>query len=114
MIEDFYTSLAVVKQLSLTQTSMGGSKKTFSTRISALECRMTLRPSSAVQVTETDQYGKMTVREVWRLYCAANAANKAIIESDRVEINSKTYEITGIGNSGLLDHHLEIDLTEVR
>ena len=65
-------------------------------------------------IREADEYGKMTMREVWKLACAATATNKAIAESDRIEINDRTYEVTGIGNPSLMDHHLEIDLMEVR
>ncbi len=84
---------------------MGGQKKSYSTRIAALDCRVTPR-----NVNETDEFGKLTVRQIWRLYCAATTANKAINESDRVTVGSREFEVTGIKNPGLQDHHLEIDL----
>ena len=105
-IDDFYNSTATVKQVTTTTTNMGGVKKTFTTRISSLPCRFTVRKP----ITETDLNGKMTVSQTWRLYCEASSTNKAIEESDIIEVDSKEYEITGINNPALLDRHLQIDL----
>ena len=105
MIADFYDSTAEVELLTITVSGMGGKKKSYSTRITSLECRVTPRTA-----TEADEFGKLTVREFWRLYCAATATNKAMSESDKVTIGSREWEITGIRNPALLDRHLEIDL----
>lgn len=109
MIEGFYDTTAVVSQPTRTQNEMGGIQLTFSTRIAALMCR-----PNPKTIQEADQYGKMTLREVWKLYCEASTTNKAIDESDRVVFNSRTFEVTGIANPGNQDHHLEIDLSEIR
>jgi len=109
MINDFYDSTAVINKTVTSQTAMGGMKKNYEQRIGSLLCRM-----SAKSVIEGDELGKMTLREVNRLYCEASTTNKAIIESDRVVIGGRTYEVTGIANPGLQDHHLEIDLSEIR
>ena len=108
MIEDFYDSSGLVQQVSTTSTNMGGVKQTFGTRIAALPCRV-----SARNVTEVDQYGKRTTREVWRLYCAASSTNRAIKNSDRITVDSVVYEVIGVRNPALLNHHLELDMLEV-
>jgi hypothetical protein len=107
-ISDFYDSTVVVQQKTVTRTGMGGSSETFSSRISSLPCRIDTK-----RVREQDDFGKVTVRTVYRLYCEASTTNLAMIESDRVIFGSLTFEITGIANPGQQDHHLEVDLVEV-
>lgn len=111
MIEDFYNSSALVEQVTRVAANrrVGSVATTYSTRITSLSCRMAKK-----NISETDDKGKMTVREVWRLYCAATSTNKAIVESDRVTISSRIFQVTGIYNPGLLDRHLEINLSEIR
>ncbi len=104
-IADFYNSTAEVQALTITKTGMGGKKKSYSTRIESLVCRVTPKT-----VTEADEFGKLTVREIWRLYCAASTANKAISESDKVIVGSREFEIEGIRNPALLDRYLMIDM----
>ncbi len=108
-IESFYTSTAVVQQRDRTPTGMGGIKSTYSTRIASLPCRVSLL-GAQLRSSETDEYGKMTTTDLRRLYCEASSATKAIDASDRIVVDSKTYEIKGISNPGLQDHHLEIEL----
>ena len=108
-IDDFYNSTAVVKKVTTTTTNMGGVKKTSATRIASLPCRFTIRKP----ITETDTNGKLSVTQIWRLYCEASSTNKAIKESDIIEIDSNEYEITGINNPALLDRHLQIDLYRI-
>lgn len=109
MIEDFYDSSAVVSQVGNSTNAMGGNRKGYSTRIGSLSCRV-----SARNVNERDTYGKMTIREVWRLYCAGTSTNKAISASDRVLVGGVTYEVIAIRNPALQDHHLEIDMMVVK
>lgn len=110
MISSFFNSTAVVNQLSTTQTGMGGMRKNYDTiRIASLLCRI-----SNKNISETDQYGKMTVREGWRLYCDASSTNQAIIESDRITVAGKTFEVTGVHNVAELGRHLQIGIVEVR
>lgn len=109
MISDFYNSTAVVNQLSTTQTGMGGMRKNYDTvRIAALLCRI-----SNKSISEIDMYGKMTVREGWRLYCDGSTTNKAIAESDRITVSGKAFEVTGTNNVAMLGRHLQIDIVEV-
>jgi len=103
--------VAVVQQKTNTSTSMRGSKVTWTTRIAALRCR--LSRSSGRGLSEGDEYGKMTVRNVWRIYCDATSTNKAIVVSDRIVVESKTLEVTGIYDACFEAHHLEIDCLEV-
>lgn len=109
-IGDFFNSTAVVNSLSTTQTGMGGMRKNYDTeRIAALLCRI-----SKKNIAETDERGKRTIREGYRLYCDASSTNRAITESDRITVDGKTWEVVGIYNPGVLNKHLEIDIVEVR
>jgi len=109
MIQDFYNSSALVESISRGTTGMGGPQKTYTTRIAALKCRL-----SNKRISETDEFGRMTVRECWWLYCDATSTNKAIEANDRITVEGKVFEVDGSENPGFLDHHLEIDLKEVR
>ncbi len=107
-IADFYNSTAVVSQMIRQKTGMGSTSRSYATRIPSLACRLAMKT-----IAEVDQNDKATMREVWRLYCAATSTNKAIETTDRIVVNSKTFEVTGIYNPGNLDKHLQIDLLEV-
>lgn len=109
-ITDFFNSSALVEQQTATKTAMGGQSKDYSTRtgLSAMPCRL-----STKTIREADQFGKITMRGILRLYCDASSTNKTIEASDRVTIGSRIFEITGIHNPGELDRHLEIDLKEI-
>ena len=107
-LDNLYISNAVVQQLATSQNAMGGAIKVYSTRIASLRCRMWPK-----RVTEKDEFGKMTARELWKLACAADTANLQIARSDRIVISNRTFEITGIGNPSFMNHHLEIDLREI-
>jgi Phage head-tail joining protein. len=109
MITDFFNSTATVKQLTTTKNPMGGLTKSYSTRISSMPCRLSTR-----NIREADEFGKITIREILRLYCSATSTNKAIEESDQIEISDRTFEVTGIHNPGELDRHLQIDLMEIK
>ena len=111
-IEDFYDNTAVVQKVSYAKTNMGGSKKTYTTRIASLACRLSLDRRAGI--TETDQYGKRTIREYWRLYCEATDTTRAIELDDRITADSKTFEVEGIYNPAIQNHHLEISLLEVK
>ena len=107
-ISDFYNTTVDVEYPSRLQNEMGGPKVSYSTRISDLKCRITPR-----SVTEADEFGKLTVRNIFRMYCDASATNRAMNEADRVSYGSEYYLITGIRNPALLDRHLEIDLEKI-
>lgn len=107
-INDFFNSTAIVEQENRTSTSMGGVKRTYSTRISSLLCRITDK-----NISEIDEFGKWTTRRGLRLYCEATSTNKAIEASDRITLGTRTFQVKAIGNPGLLDRHLQIDILEI-
>ena len=113
MITDFFNSTAVVKKETNSTTGIGGVKRSFTTRIASLPCRVSIKHSQE-DVIETNEFGKRTVRRIWRLFCEGTETNRAIEETDRITVGSLEYEITGIYNPGLLNRHLQIDLLEVR
>lgn len=115
MITDFFNSTAKIEQESQSSTSMGGVRRTYSTRITSLKCRITPMGihKRTAYYAEADEFGKMTVRQGLILYCEASSANKAIDESDRVILGARKFQVKGINNPGLLDRHLEIDLLEI-
>lgn len=108
MISDFFDTTVTVRQISTSTNPMGGVVKTFSTRITSLKCRIGVK-----NISETDEYGKMTVRSGWRMYCEASSTNRAITESDRISYGSETYEVVGVANPAMQNHHLEVDLVKV-
>ncbi len=108
-IEDFYTSTALVEQLIGTSNPMGGQVKNYSARITSMPCRV-----SRGKPIEVVEFGKETMRITWKLYCEANSANIAIVETDRITVSGKVFDVTGIYNPGLLNHHLELNVLEVK
>jgi len=109
MIEDFFDNTALVQQVTTSQSATGGVVKGLSTRIESLACRIGTR-----NMSEVDDFGRRVVVAGWRLYCTASTANKAIKESDVITVGGQKFEVTGSKNPALLNHHLEIDLREVR
>ena len=113
-VPDFFNSTVTVKQESRTSTPMGGVKRTYSTRIASLPCRidnMDIRRRTAF--VEAAGFGKMTVIQGLVLYCEASVVNKAIAESDRITLGARTFQVKGINNPAQLDRHLQIDMLEV-
>ena len=108
MISDFYNSTATVKQEVKSKNSMGGISRSYSTRIESLLCRITDK-----DIREVDEFGKWTTRRGAMLYCDATSTNKAIAESDRVTLGTRTFQVKTIKNPGLLDRHLEVVLLEI-
>lgn len=108
LISDFYNSSVIVKQETQTKNPMGGVSRSYSTRIASLLCRITDK-----NIREVDEFGKWTTRRGLRLYCDASSTNKAIIASDRVTLGTRTFQVKAIGNPGLLDRHLQIDILEI-
>ncbi|KKN58272.1 hypothetical protein LCGC14_0553520 [marine sediment metagenome] len=114
MIQDFYNSTVAVTQESQSKNSMGGVSRSYSTRITSLLCRVTsmdIRRRSAY--AESNEFGKMTLRQGLVLYCDASSTNKAIEASDRVTLGTRTFQVKGIDNPGLLDRHLRIEMLEI-
>ena len=114
MIEDFYNSTALVEKQVTSQTSMGSVKKNWTTRISSVAGRFDVKRAVGTAANEAEEFGKMTTRQIETFFCEASTVNKAIVESDRMTIDSRVYLVTGIRNPGLLDRHLEIELEQIR
>ena len=107
-INRFFNSTVPVNKLGTTRTSFGSTAKGYTERIASLRCRV-----DAEKISEITEQGKLAVSQVWKLYCAATSTNLAITETDRITLDSRTLEVTGINNPGLLNRHLEIELEEV-
>ncbi len=98
-----------VQELTTAQSDMGGMTKSFTTRISSLPCM--LRNKS---VSEVDEFGKRTQRNVFMLYVEYTTANTAIAVTDRVILDSRTFEVKkpyDAAGKGVL---LQIELEEIK
>jgi len=114
LIQDFFNSSVTVQRETQTKNPMGGISRTYSTRIAALQCRispMDIRRRTAF--AEAAGFGKMTVIQGLILYCDASSTNIAIDVSDRIILGTRTFQVKGIDNPGLLNRHLQIDLLEI-
>ena len=114
LISDFFNSVVIVKQENRSQNAMGGISRIYSNRIDSLSCRITpmdIRRRTAF--AEAEGLGKMTVTQGLVLYCKASSTNKTIDESDRVILGTRTFQVKGIDNPGLLDRHLRIEMLEI-
>jgi len=105
MLTGFLTQTATVQRLTTSQNAMGGISRSYSTRISALPCRLAKRT-----LRETDRYGKISYVQAYTMYCEATSQARQIERTDRVTVDNRTYEVTGIYNPGGLNRHLEINL----
>jgi hypothetical protein len=100
---------AEIQSFTTAQTVSGTANRTYVTRIASLACGVQPKRLKSV-----DEFGKTTLRNVYRLYCEYNATNLTIDEADRVIWDSRTFEISAIGDAGGRGHHLEIDMLEVK
>ena len=107
MIQDFFNSIVAVEQLTSAPSGMG-ERKSYSTRIASLPCRL-----RAMSIREIDEFGKMTSRKIIRLYCSADTISNAIVEIDRVIFGIRIFQIKAINNVDILDRHIQIDLLEI-
>lgn len=104
-----YISSALVEKATNTISAMGGSIKTYSTRIAAMPCRLVKRT-----LRESDVNGKLSQINFWTVFCDYNSTNAAVLITDRITIGTKVLEVVGIDNAGgLKNHHFEIDCKEV-
>ena len=87
---------------------IGGNTKAFTTRLSSVACSYKMLTS-----TETDTYGKRSIFVRHRFYVKGTAANRAIIESDRITFDSGTFEILSINNVAGKNRTLQIDCLKV-
>ena len=100
---------AIIQSLGTSQTATGTYNPTYSTRIASLQCLV-----QGKSLKSTDEFGKVSLENVYKLYCMYNSTNSAIAESDRVVWQSRTFEITGIKDGGGQARHFEIDMLEVK
>ena len=108
-VASFLNLSGLVETVATAKTALGGVTQTYSTLIAALPCTLARR-----SLTETDRFGKRSIRNVLRLYCEATTAALTITEDDRITIDSVEYHIETIYNPGAINRHLEIDVLEVR
>ena len=108
-IMNIYKQIVTIQSRTSSQTVTGTSNPTYATRIASLVCSVQKKRLSTV-----DQFGKLTLSNVFRLYTPVNSTNLAIEETDRVIWGTRSFEIDGIGDGGAQGHHLEIDMLEVK
>ena len=106
-IRNLLTQSALVESVATSQTGTGGFTKVYSTRIASMKCLL-----HAKTLRETDDTGKLTVNNTWRLYAEATTINLVIEESDRITISGTQYEVKGIYNACAKDKLLHIELVE--
>ena len=105
MLANMLNTSCTVEQLTVTQTSMGSAKKTYSTRLSGVKCGLKM-----VTNTERDDNGKRTVIAIFRFYFDGNSsANRAIDNSDRILFNSQYYAVQTVYNVAARNGLMHID-----
>ena len=87
---------------------VGGNTKAFTSRLSSVACSYKMIAGS-----ELDEYGKRSIFVRHRFYVQATAANRAIIESDRITFDSGTFEIISINNVAGKNKLLQIECLKV-
>jgi len=110
-VSSLLISTATVKKPVATRNAMGGVVKTYDTRIASLRCRLSYS-GKAQKISETDEFGRETIRSAPVIYCEATNTNLAIAESDIITLNDIDYRIDGIYSPA--NHHMEIFVREIR
>ena len=100
---------ATINKFTSAQTSSGAYNPTYAERIASVKCLI-----QGKRLTTTDDLGRATIRNIFRLYCDNNATTLTIDEADRVVWGTRTFEILGINDGGGQAHHLEIDMDEIK
>lgn len=107
--DSLMNTAALIESKTDAQTTSGTANPTYATRIASLKCGVQPKVLRSV-----DGFGKITLMNVYRLYCENNATNLTIDEQDRVTWDSRTFEIHSIGDGAGRGHHLEINMLEVK
>jgi len=111
-LENLLTQTCQVQKLTTSASALGGVVNTWTDRIASISCLFNQRRSSIG--TESIEFGKMTNRDDNILYLPYSASAVSIAVSDRVIIDSKTYEVTtqpyNVGNRNKL---VQVNLEEV-
>ena len=108
MLSNMLDKTCDIKQVSTASTSMGGSKKTYTTRISSATCSL-----MAKTLSEVDLNGKMTLVNKYRFYLEYNSTNSAIEHSDQLVFSGDTYDIQAINDVAGKNRLLQIDALRV-
>jgi len=87
---------------------VGGNTKAFTARLSSVACSYAMKNGS-----ELDSYGKRSIFVTHRFYIKASAANRAIIESDRITYDSGVFEIKSINDVAGKNRLLQIEALKV-
>lgn len=103
------TQSATVKTPTVTQSSAGGAIKSFNNSYSGMPCMLNENTS-----TEGHEFGKRTTRGSFRVYAEPNDSAKAITKSDRIILDSRTFEVVGVPyNVSNRDVLMHIDCEEI-
>lgn len=104
MLANMLNKTCTVEQLTVTKTSLGSAKKTYSTRLSGVKCGVRMMTN-----TERDEHGKRTVIAIFRFYFEGTAANQAIDNSDRILFNSQYYAVQTVYNVAARNGLMHVD-----
>ena len=112
MLVDLLNNTCEVQSLTTTQNSMGAQKRVYATRISSMKIAYMQRKGRLFG--EGERFDKTTVNYTHVFYAEYNAANSAIVESDKIILDSKEFEVKKIYNASGRNNHFEIDAEELR
>jgi len=110
-LRNLLTQTVTIQSLSTSKTVMGGSNKTYTTRLNAIPALINSRLSGG----EIDTYGKISTATTHRMYLESTSNNREIAASDRViwTSASRTFEITEVYNVGNRNVIMHVDMEEV-
>jgi len=108
-----FNNTAIVQRATNTLNSMGGSVRTYTTRIADLPCRL-----STKTLNEVSGNGRIMQTNTYELFCDITDDTMLIDVTDRIVVCRKTLEITGINNAGINNagqakSYYQINCTEV-
>ena len=96
-----------VQYVTRTDTRRGGVAEEWTNRYANMPCR--IQPMSG---RETAMYGSERTAATHKMFC--EAAYSGITEQDRVVRGSTMYNVTLVRNIDLMDHHMEVELHELK
>mgnify|MGYP003134837412 CR=1 FL=1 len=101
MLANMLNKTCTIEQLTVTKTSIGSAKKTYSTRASGVKCNVKVMTDS-----ERDEHAKRTVIAIYRFYFEGTVT---IDNSDRILFNSQYYAVQTVYNVSAKDRLLHVD-----
>ena len=109
MLGNMLDKTCVIKKLTTTTTSMGGSKKTYTNHRSAdFPCSI-----KAMTLKEIDAYGKLTLFNILRFYLEYSETRGVVGYSDQIIYDGDTYDIKAINDVAGKNRLLQIDALRV-